>query len=160
NCDVETQFAFEQAGAVAERLHINRLRANPKLLTQYQILTISGGFTYGDDVAAGKILAVQLQHFLADALRQFRDKERLILAICNGFQVLLKAGMIMPPDEDGPVATLAHNAGGKFEDRWIHLEAQPGKCPFLKGYQRLYLPVAHGEGNFICRQQWLLKGLI
>ena len=159
NCDHETQFAFERAGAVVERLHIHRLRENPKLLLQYQIMTIPGGFTYGDDVAAGKILAVQLQHFLADVLRTFRDRERLILGICNGFQVLLKAGMMMPPDEDGPVATLAHNTNGKFEDRWIHLEATPGKCPFLKGYQQLHLPIAHGEGNFICRQEWIRKGL-
>jgi phosphoribosylformylglycinamidine synthase I len=160
NCDQEAQFAFEQAGAVAEPLHINRLRENPKLLLQYQIMTIPGGFTYGDDVAAGKILAVQLQHFLGDAMRAFRDKERLILGICNGFQVLLKAGMIVPPDiDEGPTATLAHNANGKFEDRWIHLEATPGRCPFLKGYKRLHLPIAHGEGNFICKQEWILKGL-
>ncbi len=160
NCDMEAQFAFEKAGAVVERLHIQRLRDNPKLLLQHQILTIPGGFTYGDDVAAGKILAVQLQYFLGDVLKQFRDRERLILGICNGFQVLLKAGLIVPPDlDDGPVATLAHNSSGKFEDRWIHLEATPGKCPFLKGYHRLHLPIAHGEGNFICRQDWITKGL-
>jgi phosphoribosylformylglycinamidine synthase len=160
NCDQETKFAFEQAGAVAETLHIQRLRENPKLLLQYQIMTIPGGFTYGDDVAAGKILAVQLQHFLGNVLRTFRDKERLILGICNGFQVLLKAGMIVPPDiDEGPIATLAHNAHGKFEDRWIHLEATPGKCPFLKNCKRLHLPIAHGEGNFICKQEWILKGL-
>jgi len=159
NCDLETQFALEQAGAVAERVHIYRLREQPSLLLRYQILAIPGGFTYGDDVAAGKILANQLQHFLGDTLRQFRDKERLILGICNGFQTLLKAGLIVPPDEDGPVATLAHNDSGKFEDRWVHLQARPGKCPFLKGIGRLYLPVAHGEGNFLCRQDWILKGL-
>jgi phosphoribosylformylglycinamidine synthase subunit PurQ / glutaminase len=160
NCDEETQFAFEKAGAIAERLHIQRLRDNPKLLLQYQVLTIPGGFTYGDDVAAGKILAVQLQHFLGESLRAFRDKERLILGICNGFQTLLKAGLIVPPVlDEGPVATLAHNAHGKFEDRWVHMEATPGRCPFLKGYQRLFLPIAHGEGNFICSQEWILKGL-
>jgi phosphoribosylformylglycinamidine synthase len=105
-------------------------------------------------------LAVQLQHFLADVLREFRDRERLILGICNGFQCLLKAGLIVPPDlDEGPVATLAHNSHGKFEDRWINLEATPGKCPFLKGCQRLYLPIAHGEGNFVCTQEWILKGL-
>src|SRR5438309_11223016 len=93
NCDGETQFAFEKAGALVDRLHIQRLRENPKLLLQYQIMTIPGGFTYGDDVAAGKILAVQLQHFLGDVMRALRDKERLILGICNGFTVLLKAGM-------------------------------------------------------------------
>jgi phosphoribosylformylglycinamidine synthase I len=159
NCDVEAQFAFEQGGALAERLHIERLRENPKLLANYQILVIPGGFTYGDDVAAGKILANQLRHFLGDALRQFRAKERLVLGICNGFQALLKAGLILPPDEDGPLATLAHNTCGKFEDRWIHLQARQGNCVFLKGYERLQLPIAHGEGNFMCRESWILKGL-
>ena len=159
NCDHETQFAFEQAGASPERVHIQRLRENPKLLHDYQILVVPGGFTYGDDVAAGKILASQLSHFLSDVLRVFRDKEKLILGICNGFQALLKAGLILPPDEDGPLATLAANALGRFEDRWITLKARPGKCPFLKGYDLFQLPVAHGEGNFICRQKWILKGL-
>jgi phosphoribosylformylglycinamidine synthase subunit PurQ / glutaminase len=159
NCDAEAQFAFEKAGAIAERVHINRLREQPAELMRYQILAIPGGFTYGDDVAAGKILANQLAHFLGDALRRFRDAERLILGICNGFQVLLKAGLLMPHDEDGPIATLAHNSSGKFEDRWITLQATPGRCPFLTGIDRLYLPVAHGEGRFLCRTEWELRGL-
>jgi phosphoribosylformylglycinamidine synthase len=160
NCDAETQFAFERAGASAERVHINRLREQPQLLRRYQVLVIPGGFTYGDDVAAGQILACQLSHFLADALRHFRDGEKLILGICNGFQALLKAGLILPPDEDGPQATLTANASGRFEDRWIHLQAaNPSHCPFLKDYDRLHVPVAHGEGNFVCREPWILRGL-
>jgi phosphoribosylformylglycinamidine synthase I len=160
NCDNEAQFAFNHAGGLAEKIHINHLRESPKLLKRFQILVIPGGFTYGDDVAAGKILAVQLQHFLGDALREFRDAGKLILGICNGFQALLKAGLIMPPDEDGPVATLAHNEMARFEDRWIWLEANASRCPwFLSGYRRLYVPVAHGEGKFICRESWILKGL-
>lgn len=159
NCDEEAQFAFEQAGARAERVHMNRLRENPKLLRQYQILAIPGGFTYGDDVAAGKILAVELSSFLSDALREFRDREKLIIGICNGFQVLLKAGLLIPPDEDGPLATLAHNSHGRFEDRWVHLHATPGQCVWLQDCDRLYLPVAHGEGNFVCRAEWILRGL-
>ncbi len=159
NCDAEAQFAFEQAGAVAERVHVNRLREKPTLLKRYQVLVVPGGFTYGDDVAAGKILANQLAHFLGDALRAFRDAEKLILGICNGFQAILKAGLLMPPDEDGPVATLAHNTCGQFQDRWIYLQAAPGKCPFLTGIDRMHVPVAHGEGRFICREEWLLHGL-
>src|SRR5438093_13662464 len=159
NCDGETEFAFIQAGAAPERIHINRLRESPKLLHQFQVLVIPGGFTYGDDVAAGKILANQLRHFLGEALREFRNADKLILGICNGFQVLLKAGLILPPDEDGPLATLAHNASGKFEDRWIHVQALPNQCPFLKGYQRFRLPVAHGEGNLIFRESWIANGL-
>ncbi len=159
NCDEETQFAFEQAGADTQRVHINRLRDQPNLLDQFQILAIPGGFTYGDDVAAGKILATQLGHFLADSLRKFRDAEKLILGICNGFQVLLKAGFIIPPDEDGPVATLTGNASGKFEDRWVRLRATPGQCPFLTGFEDFEVPVAHAEGNFVCRAPWILQGL-
>src|SRR5918912_1195265 len=121
NCDAETQFAFEQAGAVAERIHINRLREQPHLLQRYQVLVIPGGFTYGDDVAAGKILANQLAHFLGDALRRFRDADKLVLGVCNGFQALLKAGVLIAPDEDGPLATLTANASGRFEDRWVYL---------------------------------------
>ena len=158
NCDAETQYAFELAGGLPQRIHINRLRENPRLLHDFHILVIPGGFTYGDDVAAGKILACQLTHFLGDALRAFRDQDKLILGICNGFQVLLKAGLIVPPDEDGPVATLTANDRG-FLDRWITLKARPGKCPFLKGYDRFQLPVAHGEGKFVCRLKWILEGL-
>src|SRR5437868_9171749 len=159
NCDAEAQFAFEKASGDAERLHINRLRDKPALLRNYQILVIPGGFTYGDDVAAGKILANQLSVFLSEQLRIFRDQEKLILGICNGFQAILKAGLLMPPDEDGPLATLARNASGKFEDRWIRLEAKPGNCPFLRGVDRLLVPVAHGEGRFLVREVWQLRGL-
>src|SRR5436190_705049 len=159
NCDGETQFALERAGAVADRIHINRLREQPSLLRQYQILVVPGGFTYGDDVAAGKILANQMRHFLGDALREFRNRDKLILGICNGFQAILKAGLLLPPDEDGPLATLAHNESGKFEDRWITLTATPGRCPFLQGIARLDVPVAHGEGRFLCRDEWFLQGL-
>jgi phosphoribosylformylglycinamidine synthase len=159
NCDREAQFAFEQAGAVAERVHINRLREQPALFHRYQILVAPGGFSYGDDVAAGKILANQLAHFLGDALRRFRDQEKLIFGICNGFQALLKAGLILPPDEDGPLATLTNNDSGHYEDRWVHLKVTPGNCPFLTGLERLHVPVGHGEGKFVCRAEWILQGL-
>jgi phosphoribosylformylglycinamidine synthase len=160
NCDGETQFAFEQAGAVAERVHINQLRENASLLEDYQVLTIPGGFTYGDDVAAGKILANQLRSFLGDALQRFRDQGKLILGICNGFQVILKAGLVIPATKDAGVpATLAHNANGKFEDRWIRMKASPGKCPFLEGYDQMEAPIAHGEGRFLCRDGGTLQKL-
>jgi phosphoribosylformylglycinamidine synthase len=83
----------------------------------------------------------------------------LILGICNGFQVILKAGLLIPPDEDGPLATLAHNTHGRFEDRWIHMTATPGRCVWLKGVDGLHLPIAHGEGAFVCRKEWILRGL-
>ena len=159
NCDAEAQFAFETAGAVADRVHINRLREQPDLLHRFQILVVPGGFTYGDDVAAGKILANQLSCFLGDALRRFRDADKLILGVCNGFQAILKAGLLAPPDEDGPLATLAHNDSGRFHDRWVTLQAFPGRCPFLTGIDRLHVPIAHGEGRFLVREEWILRGL-
>jgi len=159
NCDGEAAFAFERAGAITERLHINALRQSPQKLAEFQILVLPGGFSYGDDVAAGKILASQLENFLADAVHEFRSAEKLILGICNGFQVLLKAGLLLPRDEDGPLATLAHNTHGRFEDRWVHLSVTSQKCPFLNDIANMYVPVAHGEGNFVARKEWILKGL-
>src|SRR5262245_3465649 len=129
NCDVETEFAFQLAGGAPERIHINRLRENPKFLHDFQVLVVPGGFAYGDDVAAGKILANQLSVFLGDVVFQFRAKEKLILGICNGFQALLKAGLILPPDDDGPIGTLAHNVRAKFEGRWNRLARAPGNGP-------------------------------
>lgn len=159
NCDLETAFAFERAGAATTLLHVNALRDNPARLNDFDILAVPGGFSFGDDVGAGTILASGLEHFLADAVREFRDAGKLILGICNGFQVLVKAGLLLPDDDDGPLVTLAHNTSGKFEDRWVHLAATPGNCPFLTGIDRMYLPVAHGEGNFVTRADWIGKGL-
>ena len=159
NCDAEAAFAFQQAGADTQSLHVNALRDRPGLLRKCQILVLPGGFSYGDDVAAGRILANQLRHYLADAVREFRMQEKLVLGICNGFQILLKAGLIVPPDEDGPLATLAGNTVGRFQGRWVNLEATPGNCVFLKGVTAMRLPVAHGEGRFVARKEWILRGL-
>jgi phosphoribosylformylglycinamidine synthase len=159
NCDEETQYAFERAGAKAERIHVRRLRENSDLLRRFDILAIPGGFTYGDDIAAGKILAVEMTAFLGDALREFRDAEKLIIGICNGFQTLLKAGLLIPPDEDGPLATLALNAGGRFEDRWTYVRATSAQCVWMQRCDQLFLPVAHAEGQFVCRKDWILEGL-
>ena len=161
NCDREVQAAFEMVGGKGTRLHLNALRDNPRLLRSYQILVLPGGFSYGDDIGAGKVQAIYMQHFLTDALREFRDdpNEKLILGICNGFQAMLKAGLLTPSDEDGPHATLANNDSGRYEDRWVYLQATPGKCPFLKGIERIHVPIGHGEGKFICRKEWIAKGL-
>jgi phosphoribosylformylglycinamidine synthase len=158
NCDEEAQHAFELAGASADRVHINRLRENPALLHTYQMLMLPGGFSYGDDVGAGKILANQLTAFLGDELRKFRDEEKLILGVCNGFQAILKAGLLMPPDDEGPLATLTHNLEG-YQDRWLYVKVASNRSPFLKGIDVMHIPMAHGEGNFVCRKEWILKGL-
>lgn len=161
NCDLEAAYALEQAGAHVERYHINRLRERPALLHDFQLLLIPGGFTYGDDVAAGKILAVQLQTFLADTLNTFRDAGKLILGICNGFQVLLKAGLIVPAHADGHVpATLANNHPVGFQDRWLTLRISTDHhCPFLEGYVSMEVPIAHGEGRFVTQDASTLQQL-
>jgi len=160
NCDEESAFAFERAGAQAERLHIFRLREQPELLRNYQILCLPGGFSYGDDLGAGRILANQLRMHLAEELLRFKSAGKLILGICNGFQVLLKTPLLLTPDAEGPLATLAFNDCGYYQDRWVRLERQGTDNVFLQGIDKLYLPVAHAEGKFIARNQAVLEQLV
>jgi phosphoribosylformylglycinamidine synthase I len=151
NCDGETAFAFHQAGAAASLCHVNQLIRRERRLSDYQILVFPGGFSYGDDIAAGKVQAVELKQKLGEEIREFVADGGLILGICNGFQVLAKAGIL--PDinrPDAPPLTLASNDSGKFECRWIHLTvAKKSPCVFTQGIDSMYLPVAHGEGKVI-----------
>jgi phosphoribosylformylglycinamidine synthase len=160
NCDGETVFAFERAGAQVELVHINRLLEQPKVLEQFQILCLPGGFSYGDDIASGRILANQIYHHLGDHLRSFRDAGKLALGICNGFQVMIKCGLLLDEHPtEGPPATLDWNRSGKFEDRWVHLNTTSPKCVFLREIESMYVPVAHGEGRFVARSVSILKDL-
>src|SRR3989339_1426281 len=127
NCDMETAFAFSEAGAAVERVHINQLKSKAKELSRYQILALPGGFSYGDDLAAGKILANELKYTLADELRDFIEKGRLIIGICNGFQILVKAGLLPGNSNSEQEVTLTINDSGKFEDRWTYLKNQKSK---------------------------------
>lgn len=143
NCDEETAYAFELCGAKAERVHVNRLIENPALQARYQVLCIPGGFSYGDDIAAGRILASRLNRHLSDMVGAFVDSgDRLVLGICNGMQVLMRLGVLASP------ATLTWNDHGRFEDRWVHLAVDHTPCVFLRDIERMYLPVAHAEGKF------------
>ena len=149
NCDLETAHAFERVGGVSRRMHIRSLAERPAILNDFQIFCIPGGFSYGDDIASGRILAIELSQRLGDALRQFHERGGLILGICNGFQVLIQTGLLLPNADDGcPQATLAHNNSRQFVDCWVTLQTTPGNCVFLRGLSRLELPVAHAEGRF------------
>lgn len=152
NCDVESAFAFEAVGAKAERVHVNRLLEKPNLLEEFQILCFPGGFSYGDDIAAGRILGAQLKHRLAEPLARFHEAQKLILGICNGFQILARSGLLWRDEPlRGPQATLCWNASGRYMDRWVKLAVAKNNCVFLKGIESLELPVAHAEGQFVAR---------
>ncbi len=151
NCDVETGFAFESVGAKVSSVHVNRLIDDPGLGQGYQILCFPGGFSYGDDIAAGRILAQRLQFHLRELVEEFRRADRLVLGICNGFQVMMRLGIFFPGQESSPPATLALNRQGRFEDRWVHLVNANSNSIFLQGIERLFLPMAHAEGRFVTK---------
>ncbi len=160
NCEEETAAAWERAGAVAEVWHVGRLLEAPHALDAFQVLTIPGGFSYGDDLGAGRILATRLGTVLGDSLRRFRDRGGLVLGICNGFQVLVRAGLLPGKANGARVdATLAHNDSGHYESRWVRLLPEPGRTPFLSGGAPIELPVGHGEGKFVVRHPEALAAL-
>jgi len=159
NCDAETASAFKLAGADTELVHINSLIKGARSLDEFQILALSGGFSYGDDVASGKIFANELRFKLADSLRKFIKDKKLIIGICNGFQILVKSGLL--PDSAGmdQDTSLIINDSGKFEDRWVYLKPS-GRCIWTKNLKKIiYLPVAHGEGKFVTRDKDILSRL-
>jgi len=159
NCDKETAGAFELAGAQTELLHINNLVKGERSLHDFHILALSGGFSYGDDVASGKIFANELRFKLADALKKFIKDGKLIIGICNGFQILVKSGLLPGNAALKQETSLIINDSGKFEDRWVYLKPA-GSCIWTKGLKKIiYLPVAHGEGKFITQDRSTLERL-
>ncbi len=164
NCDEELAHAYniESVGGNAKIVHINELKNKERTLSKYQILAIPGGFSYGDDIAAGKILAIELNAYLADEMNEFVQRQKgLILGICNGFQVLTRTGLLPFGTIDAMKATLANNESGHFDCRWINLKAeQNSKCVFLDGLgeqMQLQYTVAHGEGKFYAKPHSLSK---
>jgi len=162
NCDKETAFAFKLAGGLPELLHINTLVSGERSLDEFSILALPGGFTYGDDIAAGRIFANELRFKLAQALKDFIRQGRLIIGICNGFQILVKAGLLPGSPSLSQEVTLTINDSAKFEDRWVRLKSQPtdNRCVWARGLPEVvYLPVAHGEGKFVARDQAVMERL-
>jgi phosphoribosylformylglycinamidine synthase len=151
NCDGETAHAFELAGASAERVHLNRILESPRVLNDFQLLAIPGGFSYGDDIAAGRIFANQIVHHLRDAFASFIDAGKPVIGICNGFQVLIKTDLLPGPllGSGGQNCTLAHNDCGRFVDRWVKVAPRGGKCIWTRDLETIDLPIAHGEGKFV-----------
>lgn len=178
NRDHDAALAFEQAGACPEIVPLAQLRAGEKRLGDYQILVLPGGFAYADALGAGKLLALDLSLFLADAVNEFIAQGKPVLGICNGFQALVKAG-ILPnlqspnsiqnselPNQKSKIknqkstATLTFNSSGHFECRWVTLKNSSQKSIWTRGLNELvYCPIAHGEGNFQLAEDAALQTL-
>jgi phosphoribosylformylglycinamidine synthase len=150
NCDYETQFALNKAGAEAVRVHTTELLENPASLWDYHLLAVPGGFSWGDDHGAGVILALRLKLALGSALQEFIAAGRLVIAICNGFQVLVNLGLLpgLPGRAGERLVALIPNDCGNFRDDWVHLKVQASHCVFTQGLETLELPIRHGEGKF------------
>jgi len=163
NCDTETQFAFNLAGGDAKRVHLNDIIHGKESLDDFHILAIPGGFSFGDDIASGRVLANKFKYNLRESVQSFIDEEKLILGICNGFQVMAKLGILPGFDKNyrEQQVTLTFNDSGRFEDRWVHLKVNPeSKCIFTRGIEKLYLPVRHGEGRFVSKDREIRNRLI
>ena len=148
NCEEETAYAFNIAGGAADIVHINDLIDRPNLLKKYQILAIPGGFSYGDDLGSGKAYANKLNNHLREELRKFTAKDKLVIGICNGFQILTNLGLLP--------GVLTFNDNNRYTDRWVDVTVSKvtfDTNPWLKGISHLSLPIAHGEGKFVASDE-------
>ncbi len=152
NADTELNRAFLMAGADSKLIHLNDIILGKFKLEDFQILAFPGGFSFGDDLGSGKVFANKFKFNLSEQMRKFLEDGKLVIGICNGFQMLVKMG-ILPAFEKRyfeQTVTLTFNDSGRFEDRWVRLKANPNsRCIFTKGIETLYVPVRHGEGKFI-----------
>jgi len=151
NCDLETAYALEKAGADVERVHLNTLIARDRSISDFRIFVIGGGFSWGDDHGAGVIMAMRLKHRLQDEILAFVESGGIVMGICNGFQVLVNLGLL-PGFNRGELkreVALIANDCGNFRDQWVHLSANTrSRCVLTRGIEKLELPVRHGEGKF------------
>lgn len=149
NCPYETAYAINTSGGEATIVHVEELITSPKILEEYNLLILPGGFSFGDNLGSARVLANRLRYRVGDALREFISSGKLVMGICNGFQALVKMGLLPVPDFKQRV-TLTYNSSGKFEDRWIRLAInRKSPCVFTKGIEFLDLPVRHSEGRFV-----------
>lgn len=161
NCDEELFYAFKLAGGNPKIVHVNELRNKSENLQNYNILAIPGGFSYGDDIVSGKILALELTSFFSKELKKFIErKNTLIIGVCNGFQVLIRTGLLPFRTIGKMQATLTNNDSGHFDCRWINLKIEENNsCVFLKNLkgEKVSYQVAHGEGKFLADKNILEK---
>ncbi|MBP7461414.1 MAG: phosphoribosylformylglycinamidine synthase subunit PurQ [Candidatus Delongbacteria bacterium] len=152
NCENETAYVFDMAGAVSELIHINDLIAGNRNLADYQILALIGGFAFGDHISSGRILTIKLKYRLFDQLNEFLSGDKLIIGICNGFQTLVKLGILPGGDRHHlqPGVTLIHNQPIGYRDDWVRVRFNPqSPCLFTRGIEQMDIPIRHGEGRFL-----------
>ncbi len=156
NCDHETAAVFNLVGGDAERVHVNHFVSGTRSLSNFDILAVPGGFSFGDHLGSGRLMGNRMRFALREQLHAFVAAGKPIIGICNGFQVLVKTGLLPGPtgELDGPDfiqrASLTLNDSGRYEDRWVTLEFDPeSPCIWTKGMQRMDCPVRHGEGKFV-----------
>jgi len=162
NCDYETGFALRRAGFESDAVHVNALIRGERSLEEFDLLVLPGGFSYGDYISSGKILANKLSHRLKGAIPGFVDSGGVVLGICNGFQTLVRSGLLpgFGGDYSKQLATLALNDSGHFQDQWVTMQnVSRGKCPLVKGVKSIYTPINHGEGRFVPRDKNVLDRL-
>jgi phosphoribosylformylglycinamidine synthase subunit PurQ / glutaminase len=174
NSDNELAHGFAMAGGDPVRVHINDLIAGKPALSGFDVIAVPGGFSFGDHIASGRVFANKLKHSLGEELRKAAQRKVPMIGICNGFQVLVKMGMLPGTDTasgrdsakaggsaaPAQSATLTYNDSGRFEDRWCHLSADPAsRSVWTRGIERIYLPIRHGEGKFIPRDAATLAAL-
>ncbi len=152
NCEEETAYGFELAGAKADIVHLNDIVAGKKKLSDYHILAFPGGFAYGDDTGSGKAYANRIKNHLEKELTKFLKEKKLIIGICNGFQILTQLGIL--------AGALTYNDSNRYIDRWVDLKSEgmavgKNESPWLTGIEKLSLPIAHGEGKFVADQKTL-----
>ncbi|MFH0838416.1 MAG: phosphoribosylformylglycinamidine synthase I [Patescibacteria group bacterium] len=150
NCEEEMAYAFEKFGARSDIVHINDLIDCRKKFDDYQILGIPGGFSYGDDTGAGKAFANRVANNLREEILQFVQQDKLVIGICNGFQVVTALGLAPALDEKygERQSGLMANENNRYTCRWVHMKTESKKCVWTKGIKKLFVPIAHGEGNF------------
>jgi phosphoribosylformylglycinamidine synthase subunit PurQ / glutaminase len=157
NCEEETAKCFNWSGAEAEIVHINDLIAGHKKFSDYQVLAVPGGFSYGDDTGSGNALSNKIYNNLRDDILKFAQEDKLVIGICNGFQIITNLGLTPAIDNKygERQAALMHNNSARYQCRWVHLKNTSEKCIWTKGIDLLHVPIAHGEGNFYCEDDTL-----
>ncbi len=149
NCEEETKFAFEIAGARGEIIHINDLIDEPKKIMQFNIMAFPGGFSYGDDTGSGYAFANKIRNHLWQEIGAFAKKDTLIIGICNGFQILVNLGLLPALNKNYGVREVAllHNESARYINRWVDLKIE-NETPWFRDIKDISLPIAHGEGKF------------